>query len=71
MTKSDDREMFIPFPRPFPMHAMQYVSDEDLNVAQRKQIATLILNYFIQCAKAEATLANEMVKTINNLESKH
>ncbi|MDX9904373.1 MAG: hypothetical protein RB288_09895 [Bacteroidales bacterium] len=71
MTRSDDREMFIPFPRPFPMHAMQYVTDEDLNPAQRRQIVTLILDYFKQCARAEETLADGMIKTINNLDSKH
>lgn len=70
MTRSDDREMFIPFPRPFPMHAMQYASDEDLNPAQRKQIVTLMLDYFKQCAEAEVKLADGMINTINNLESK-
>jgi hypothetical protein len=70
MTRSDDREMFIPFPRPFPMHAMQYASDEDLNPAQRKQIITLMLDYFKQCAEAEARLADGIIKEINNLDSK-
>lgn len=71
MEKSDYREMFIPFPRPFPMHAMQYVTEEDLNPAQRKEIVTLILDYYKQCAKAEETMADGMIKVINNLDNKH
>jgi len=65
-----DRDFIQPFPRPFPMHAMQFFSEDDLNSAQRKKIATFILGYYKQCAEAEATLAEGIITAINNLDSK-
>jgi BioD-like phosphotransacetylase family protein len=52
------------------MHAMQFFSENDLSSAQRKRIATLILDYYKQCAQAEVILAEGMITEINNLDSK-
>jgi hypothetical protein len=70
MLEFKDREFVPPVPRPFPMHAMQYILDEDLNSAQRKQIVMMMLDYFKQCAEAEVQLAEGMMKEINNLDTK-
>lgn len=70
MSDIEDREFILPFPRPFPMHAMRFFSENDLNSAQRKRIATLILDYYKQCAQAEVMLAEGMITEINNLDSK-
>ncbi len=70
MSDIRDREFIQPFPRPFVMHAMQFFSENDLSSAQRKRIASLILEYYKQCAQAEVTLAEGMITEINNLDSK-
>jgi len=70
MLEFKERELVPPVPRPFPMHAMQYILDEDLNSAQRKQIVMMMLDYFKQCAEAEVKLAEGMMKEINNLDTK-
>ncbi|MDM8003914.1 MAG: hypothetical protein QUS66_13640 [Bacteroidota bacterium] len=70
MTSFDDREFIRPYPRPFPMHALQYFSAQDLNSAQRKAIANLLLDYYMKCAQEEEKLIAGMIREINNLESK-
>ena len=70
MTSFDDGEMFRPFPRPFPMHAVQYFSSQDLNPAQRKALATMLLEFYQACAIEEQKLITGMIRVINNLESK-
>ncbi len=70
MTSFDDREFIRPYPRPFPMHALQYFTAQDLNPAQRKALATMLLEYFQKCAQEEEKLIGGMINVINNLESK-
>ncbi len=70
MTSFDDREFIRPVPRPFPMHALQYFTAQDLNAAQRKAIATMLLEYYHKCAQEEEKLITGMISVINNLESK-
>jgi hypothetical protein len=70
MTKSDDRECFIPFPRPFPMHALQYITSSDISAKQKKAIAVLALNYFKNCGLEEVKLAEGLISELENLESR-
>jgi hypothetical protein len=49
---------------------LQYFSAQDLNSAQRKAIANLLLDYYMKCAQEEEKLIAGMIREINNLESK-
>lgn len=70
MTNSDDRKFIKPFPIPFLMNALQFLSDSDLSNTQKKAIAMLYLEYLRNCANEEMKLINGIISEIGNLESK-
>ena len=43
---------------------------QDLNPAQRKALATMLLEFYQKCAMEEQKLITGMISVINNLESK-
>lgn len=70
MKNGDEMEFMSPFPRPFLMNPLQFLTKCELTAAQQKAIAILNLNYFRNCAMEEIKLIEGVIAEIENLESK-
>ncbi|MBE0674925.1 MAG: hypothetical protein IH591_09720 [Bacteroidales bacterium] len=70
MTNSKDREFLNPFPRPFLMNALPYLTTFKLSPAQQKEIISMNLDYFKNCALEEIKLIKGIMGVLNNLEEK-
>ncbi len=70
MKNGDDMEFMSPFPRPFLMNPLQFLSVCELSAAQKKAIAILNLKYLKNCAMEEIKLFEGVISEIENMESK-
>lgn len=70
MTNSKDREFLSPFPRPFLMNALQYLTNYELSPEQEKKIINMNLEYLKNCALEELKLIDGIIGELNNLERK-
>ncbi len=70
MTNTNDMEFSKPFPRPFPMDALRYLTTSELSAAQQKAIAIMHLEYLRNCAQAEMKLIDGVIAELENLEKK-
>lgn len=70
MPNGIDREFLSPFPRPFMMNALQYLTVFELSAEKQKRIVIKNLEYMKNCAQEELNLINAIISELNNLESK-
>lgn len=67
MKNPDDLYSIKPWPIPFPMHAMQYLTARELDAEQQKAIAILFLNYCKNCSLEETKLAEGIISIFEKL----